>query len=68
MRPAVIARGATQVPAATRFPEGCRFRERCRFAVAECLKQPPMVSLGNGHEVACWKHEEVAAASGAVLA
>lgn len=56
------------VPAATRFPEGCRFRERCRFAAPECLKQPPLVALEGEHLVACWKHEEVAAASPAVLA
>lgn len=56
------------VPAATRFPAGCRFRERCRFAVDECRNEPPLVSIGDGHVVACWKHEEVAAASPGVLA
>ncbi len=48
------------VPAATRFPEGCRFRERCRWAVAECAKEPPLVTIGNDHFVACWRQEEIA--------
>jgi oligopeptide/dipeptide ABC transporter ATP-binding protein len=55
------------VPAATRFPPGCRFRERCRWAVAQCHQEPPLVEIGNGHQVACWKHEEVAAESAAVV-
>jgi oligopeptide/dipeptide ABC transporter ATP-binding protein len=56
------------VPAATRFPAGCRFRERCRFAVDQCRTEPPLVALGDAHQVACWKHEEVAAAREQVLA
>jgi oligopeptide/dipeptide ABC transporter ATP-binding protein len=56
------------VPAATKFPPGCRFRERCRFAAAECHQEPPFVEIGNNHQVACWKHEEVAAQSAAVVA
>jgi len=49
------------VPAATHFPTGCRFRERCRFAVAECAAEQVLTDIGNGHSVACWKHEAVAA-------
>lgn len=49
------------VPAATRFPSGCRFRERCRWAEQKCFGEQPLVSLGNDHEVACWKHEQIAA-------
>jgi oligopeptide/dipeptide ABC transporter ATP-binding protein len=49
------------VPPATAFPAGCRFRERCRFAAPECQTEPPLVSLGAGHLVACWKHDEVRA-------
>jgi peptide/nickel transport system ATP-binding protein len=49
------------VPAATRFPEGCRFRERCRWAAPECTAEPPLVTIGDGHLVACWKQEEIAA-------
>ncbi len=52
------------VPAATRFPEGCRFRERCRWAVPECTTEPPLLTIGNQHLVACWKQEEIAAAGG----
>ncbi|MSR57167.1 MAG: ABC transporter ATP-binding protein [Planctomycetaceae bacterium] len=61
------------VPAATRFPEGCRFRERCRWAGAECQQEPPLVALGKvglgqEHQVACWKHAEIAAANAAIVA
>jgi oligopeptide/dipeptide ABC transporter ATP-binding protein len=49
------------VPAATRFPEGCRFRERCRWALPECASEPPLVTIGNSHLVACWRQEEIAA-------
>jgi oligopeptide/dipeptide ABC transporter ATP-binding protein len=55
------------VPAATNFPPGCRFRERCRFAAPECHQEPPFVEIGNGHQVACWKHEAVAADSAAAV-
>lgn len=48
------------VPAATRFPTGCRFRERCPWAEAYCAEEQPLLSLANGHDVACWKHDEVA--------
>lgn len=48
------------VPAATRFPTGCRFRERCRYAVPECTVEPPLVTIGEEHFVACWKQEEIA--------
>lgn len=56
------------VPAATQFPEGCRFRERCRWAGAECLQEPPLVALRPAatdqlHQVACWKHAEIATAN-----
>jgi peptide/nickel transport system ATP-binding protein len=48
------------VPPATRFPAGCRFRERCRYAGPECTAEPPLVTIGSGHSVACWKQEEIA--------
>jgi peptide/nickel transport system ATP-binding protein len=48
------------VPAATRFPAGCRFRERCRWAVEECKSEPPLVTIGDDHFVACWRQEEIA--------
>jgi len=53
------------VPAATHFPEGCRFRERCPHAGPECLREPSLVTLADGHQVACWKHEEIHARAAA---
>ena len=47
------------VPAATHFPQGCRFRERCPHAGPECSGEPPLLTLNDGHAVACWKHEEL---------
>jgi peptide/nickel transport system ATP-binding protein len=35
---------------------GCRFAPRCPFADARChASQPPLRSIGPGHQVACWK-------------
>ena len=48
------------VPAATRFPTGCRFRERCRWAIEQCAQEPPLVTIGNDHLVACWRQDEIA--------
>ncbi|MGQ0637592.1 MAG: ABC transporter ATP-binding protein [Planctomycetaceae bacterium] len=56
------------VPAATRFPAGCRFRERCAWAEAKCSEEQPLLSLGNSHQVACWKHAQIAAGQLAVSA
>jgi peptide/nickel transport system ATP-binding protein len=48
------------VPGATRFPDGCRFRERCPHAAEICLQNPPLVSIGENHFVACLRHAEIA--------
>jgi peptide/nickel transport system ATP-binding protein len=40
-------------------PAGCRFAPRCPFAKEKCRGQePPVVELGAGHLVACWKAME----------
>ena len=45
-----------QVPNPLRMPAGCRFAERCPFADAHChAASPPLLSVGDGHESACWK-------------
>lgn len=37
----------------------CRFAARCDYCCEECLKnEPPLVDIGNGHLVACFKAEE----------
>jgi peptide/nickel transport system ATP-binding protein len=44
-----------QVPNPLARPAGCRFAERCPFAADICRAQePPLRSLGDGHESACW--------------
>jgi oligopeptide/dipeptide ABC transporter ATP-binding protein len=36
-------------------PKGCLFSPRCPHAFERCLvKHPPLVSLGNGRQVACY--------------
>jgi len=42
------------VPAPFDLPTGCRFHPRCVFQVAACRTiDPPLRSLGEGHEAAC---------------
>jgi peptide/nickel transport system ATP-binding protein len=37
-------------------PPGCRFAPRCSFAKSKCRDaEPPVVDVGGGHLVACWK-------------
>ena len=44
------------VPSPANQPKGCRFSPRCPFADAQCREQqPPLRTLGAGHQVACWK-------------
>jgi peptide/nickel transport system ATP-binding protein/oligopeptide transport system ATP-binding protein len=42
------------VPSAGALPPGCRFHPRCVFGAPACTSaQPPLRSLGAGHEAAC---------------
>ncbi len=36
-------------------PEGCRFIDRCPEKMKECVKEPPVIKVGDDHYVACWK-------------
>jgi peptide/nickel transport system ATP-binding protein/oligopeptide transport system ATP-binding protein len=36
-------------------PTSCSFAPRCKFAFDKCTTEiPPLVTVGDGHEVACW--------------
>lgn len=51
-----------QPPDPRRLPPGCAFRPRCDLSAQreECGNQPPLVSVGVGHESACHFHGELA--------
>jgi peptide/nickel transport system ATP-binding protein len=36
-------------------PKGCRFQPRCSVAMDACAQEPPLVEIGPGHLVACWR-------------
>jgi len=61
------ARRLTEIPGivpSLREPiPGCAFAERCSFATERCRREAPALTRsGNGHWVACWEAERVAAA------
>ena len=38
-------------------PKGCAFGPRCEHCMKICLtKQPPVITVGDGHTSACWLH------------
>ena len=44
-----------RAPDPTQFPTGCAFAPRCPLASERCRSEdPPLVSDGRGHRVACW--------------
>ena len=46
-----------EVPSPIDPPPGCRFHPRCPYAMDVCRREePPMIDLGEGHQVACWLH------------
>ncbi len=47
------------IPSPTDIPAGCRFRSRCPMAMKLCAEMdPPLVNLGDDHQVACWLNSE----------
>jgi oligopeptide transport system ATP-binding protein len=37
-------------------PDGCRLASRCDHCMKICLRaSPPLISLSDTHEVACWQ-------------
>ena len=51
-------------PDLLRPPAGCPFAPRCRYAVEQCWQEnPPLQTVTDGHQSACWRWEEVHAQS-----
>ena len=47
-----------EVPSPIHPPKGCAFHPRCPHAKECCKKQPPMVELPDGRQIACWMYAE----------
>ncbi len=48
------------VPDALSFPVGCRFHPRCSFVKKKCRREEPaLVDAIDGHQVRCWRHDEI---------
>ncbi|KAA5540932.1 ABC transporter ATP-binding protein [Roseiconus nitratireducens] len=48
-----------QPPDLGNLPEGCSFRSRCPLAIDRCAREePPLASVGDRREAACWVAEE----------
>jgi oligopeptide/dipeptide ABC transporter ATP-binding protein len=46
------------VPPPTAWPEGCRFRPRCPKAFEKSTLAPPLLPVGQDHEMRCWLAED----------
>jgi peptide/nickel transport system ATP-binding protein len=52
-----------EIPSPLDPPTGCHFHPRCPHAMERCRREAPALARsGNGHWVACWEAERVAAA------
>ena len=47
------------VPALADLPSGCRFQNRCAYRIDACAIQPPLATVGAGHETACHRWREL---------
>jgi peptide/nickel transport system ATP-binding protein len=46
------------VPDLLELPKGCKFQDRCSRVFQRCKEDaPPLLMLGNGHQVRCWLYE-----------
>ena len=42
------------------LPQGCSFADRCQFAIDRCTAEtPPLASIDDGHQSACWRSAEL---------
>ena len=39
------------------LPDGCNYFDRCPDAMDQCRYEPPVVKVGSGHRVWCWKYD-----------
>jgi oligopeptide/dipeptide ABC transporter ATP-binding protein len=53
-----------EVPDPQRMPSGCPFRPRCPHAMPKCAEDPPLSTLADGRQVACWLHDSTTAEEG----
>jgi oligopeptide/dipeptide ABC transporter ATP-binding protein len=55
-----------EIPDLAALPGGCAFRTRCGWATDECAAEsPPLMTVAEGHETACWRWEDVRPDTGA---
>lgn len=48
-----------EVPSLTNRPRGCPFNDRCKYATERCRQEiPPLKTLKNSHQVACFLYDE----------
>ena len=55
-----------EVPDPQHMPPGCPFRPRCPHAMPQCTTDPPVSTLADGRQVACWLFDRAAEAEGEV--
>jgi len=50
------------VPDLRALPPGCHFADRCPMRIEKCTREePPLLSVGPGHDSRCWRADEVSA-------
>ena len=49
---------AGSVPNPLAMPPGCPFAPRCPHAMEQCVEMPPLKTLDDGQQVACWLYEQ----------
>jgi oligopeptide/dipeptide ABC transporter ATP-binding protein len=51
-----------EIPSPIDLPRGCFLASRCPFVIDRCRSEmPPAETVGPGHTVHCFRHDEVAA-------